>query len=127
MNSLIEVYLEKFRGAPVGQFGGLLVKVDAAVAGKGVAATGIGKHLGEGVAGEGADDGPLRILGDVFVLLAEMNQQGTSYSRGLIQVLLGVASVEDNGGVGAAAGCCKKRHQSTEAISQQSDLARRTR
>src|ERR1700722_9618280 len=124
MNSL-EVMLEEFRGAAVGQLGGVLVEVDAAVAGKGMTATGIDEHLGEAVAGEGSHDGVLRILRDVFVLLAEVNQQRTFYVCSFIQVLLGITSVEDDRCVRAATSRGQKGHQSAEAISQQSDLASR--
>src|SRR5271170_8119441 len=115
--------LKKLRGAAVGKPSGVFVEVDAAMSGKGVAAAWVGKNLCEFVPGECGDDLALRFLRDIFVLFAQMHHQGILDVPRLIEMFLGVAAVEDDGGIGAAASGGEKGHESAEAIAHQADLA----
>src|SRR5476651_189090 len=108
--------LEELRRTAIGELSGFSVEVDAAMSGKGVAATGVGEHFSEFVAGERGNDLSLRVLRDIFVLFAQMHHQGILDIPSLIEMFLGVAAVEDHRGIGAVTGGGKKCHQSAEAI-----------
>jgi hypothetical protein len=73
--SLSEVELEEFRGPAVGQLRSVLIKMDTSVPGERMAATRVGKNLGELVSSEGGNDCFLCLFGDVFVLFAQVHHE----------------------------------------------------
>src|SRR3984893_1576919 len=78
-------------------------------------------------AGKSRLDLSLRRLGNELVLLSQMHKQGRTKIVDLSQVLFGVSAVIGDGGVDVAAHDRQERHQGTEAIPLDGDLARAVR
>src|SRR5713226_4410985 len=79
------------------------------------------------LAGKGRLDLSLRRLGNELVLLSQMHKQGRTKIVDLAQVLFGVTAVISDGSIDVAAHGRQERHQGTETIALDGNLARAIR